>query len=247
MVNDIHERNDMLKKLLEGIDWKHTDFVLFNGDMVSSSRNEKQVFAGFMDTAVKMFAGKIPMYYARGNHETRAEYASYFPEYFPGPDGKLYYLFRQGPVAFIVLDSGEDKPDDDIEYSGIADFDNYRSEQKQWLRNAVNNPVFKDAPFKVAVMHIPPLRGWHGEVEVADKFAPILDKAGIDLMLCAHYHRFVRKDAGESGFGFPVIVNSNHAVVKVTADNQTLNMNITDADGKQVDQMKIKRNSRSQQ
>ena len=31
----------------------------------------------------------------------------------------LYYAFRQGPVYCIVLDTGEDKPDSDIEYAGI--------------------------------------------------------------------------------------------------------------------------------
>lgn len=239
MINDIHERNEMLKQLLKGTDWDKTDFVLFNGDMVSSSRSEEQVFAGFMDTAVKIFAGQVPMYYARGNHETRGEFAANFSSYFPGPNDKLYYIFRQGPVAFIVLDSGEDKPDNDIEYGGIADFDQYRSEQEAWLREAVNDPLFKDAPFKIAAMHIPPLRGWHGEVEVADKFGEILDKSGIDLMLCAHYHRFLRKNAGESDFKFPIIVNSNHAVVKVSATDKKLILKIVDADGSTVDTMEI--------
>lgn len=44
---------------------------------------------------------------------------------------------RQGPVCFIFLDTGEDKPDSDIEYSGITDYDRYRTEQAQWLAQAV--------------------------------------------------------------------------------------------------------------
>ena len=48
-----------------------TDFVLFNGDMLSFINSEDQLFKGFMDTAVRLFASEIPMYYARGNHETR--------------------------------------------------------------------------------------------------------------------------------------------------------------------------------
>lgn len=241
MVNDIHERNEMLKNLLKGTDWKNTDFVLFNGDMVSSSRSEEQVFAGFMDTAVKLFAGQIPMYYARGNHETRGEFASRFADYFPGAANKLYYVFRQGPVAFIVLDSGEDKPDDDIEYGGITDFDEYRTAQEKWLLDAVKDPLFANASFKLAVMHIPPLNGWHGEVEVANKFAKVLNDAGIDLMLCAHYHRFVRKNPGESGFNFPIIVNSNHAVIKATVNDRKFNMKIVDANGSIVDNLVIEK------
>lgn len=53
------------------IDFAKTDFVVFNGDMVSFSLNEDQIFSGFMDTAVSVFAKEIPMYYARGNHETQ--------------------------------------------------------------------------------------------------------------------------------------------------------------------------------
>ncbi len=239
MVNDIHERNDMLKTLLKGTDWSKTDLVLFNGDMVNSSRNEKQVLGGFMDTAVSLFAGQVPMYYARGNHETRGEFAGAFGRYFPGPNGKLYYIFRQGPVCFIVLDSGEDKPDSDIEYYGITDFDSYRSEQALWLKEVLQSRLFKEAPFKIAVMHIPPLRGWHGEVDVADKFVPLLNEAGIDLMLCAHYHRFFRKDPQPGAYNFPIIINSNHSVLKAIADSRELKISVVDAAGSMLDSITI--------
>ena len=76
--------------------------------------DEAQFFGGFMDTATNMFAGEVPAFFARGNHETRGAFSVNFPEYFPTNSGKLYYAFRQGPVYFIVLDCGEDKPDSDI-------------------------------------------------------------------------------------------------------------------------------------
>ena len=43
-------------------------------------------------------------------------------------------------MAFIVLDAGEDKPDDDVEYGGLADYDPYRLSQLSWLKEAVKRP-----------------------------------------------------------------------------------------------------------
>ncbi len=232
MVNDIHERSNVLRNLLSGTDWKQTDFVFFNGDMVNTTRSQEQIFTAFMDTAVSVFAGNVPMYYARGNHETRGPFASSFRRYFPGPEGKLYYIFRQGPVCFVVLDGGEDKPDSDIEYSGITAYDEYRTEQAEWLKTALQSKEFTEAPFKVAVMHIPPFRGWHGEEEVYQKFVPLLNKAGINLMLCAHYHRTLLHKADPAGHNFPVLVNSNNSVLRAYTEGKTMHLAIYDDNGK---------------
>ncbi|WP_333864815.1 metallophosphoesterase family protein, partial [Chitinophaga sp.] len=83
VVNDIHQQNDVMKKLLGQVDWNNNQLVFFNGDMQNNSRSEAQIFSSFMDTAISVFADRIPMYYARGNHETRGEFASQFPRYFP--------------------------------------------------------------------------------------------------------------------------------------------------------------------
>ncbi|MDR0749030.1 MAG: fibronectin type III domain-containing protein, partial [Tannerellaceae bacterium] len=71
MINDIHGRSDMMKTLLEIAEPTKNDLVFFNGDMVSSMNNEQGLFDGFMDVGVETFAKEIPMYYCRGNHETR--------------------------------------------------------------------------------------------------------------------------------------------------------------------------------
>jgi len=238
MLNDIHERNDVMASLLKDIDKDKPDLIFFNGDMVSNLLSEKQMFDGFMDTAVKLFASEIPMYYARGNHETRGNFAGSFPQYFPGPEGKLYYMFRQGPVCFIVLDSGEDKPDSDIEYSGITAYDEYRDEQAVWLKKALDSEVFKEAPFKVVISHIPALEGWHGQQEIIEKFVPLLNKAGIDVMLSGHLHRNLRTAPSEI-CNFPIVVNSNNSVLKVSADRQKMNLKVIDVKGALVDSLTI--------
>ncbi|MBX3239423.1 MAG: metallophosphoesterase [Chitinophagaceae bacterium] len=238
VVNDIHERNDVLKQLLSQVDLAKTGFVVFNGDMINASRSEEQVFAGFMDTATALFANEIPMYYARGNHETRGPFAAEFPKYFPGIGGNLYYMFTKGAACFIVLDCGEDKPDSDIEYSGITDMDNYRKEQAAWLTNTVQTDTFKKAKYKIAICHIPPTDGWHGNREVKNKWAPVLNDAGVDLFIAAHEHRH-RIQKPSDAIKFPVIVNSNNNIIKASISEKEARFRIFDTAGKLVDELVI--------
>ena len=290
MINDIHGRNDLLENLLNKGDYQSADFIFFNGDMVSDLQNEEQLFGGFMDTAIRLFAkekpmyyargnhetrgnfanafpkyftsptGKLyyllrrgpvcfvvldcgeekPMYYARGNHETRGNFANTFPKYFTSPTGKLYYLLRRGPVCFVVLDCGEDKPDSDIEYSDIVAFDQYRDAEADWLRGALKSPEFKDASFKVVILHMPPFGGWHGEEEMAQKFVPLLNEAKVDVVLCGHLHKYIHQPAG-NGVNFPIIVNANTMVVKAEADAGLLKMQIINEKGELVELIQLKK------
>lgn len=238
MVNDIHGKSDLLEKLVSHCDLKTTDMFLFNGDMVSIFNSEKEIFEGFMDKATELFASEIPMYYTRGNHETRGSFATAFQDYFSPKQEHIYYMFRQGPVCFVILDSGEDKPDSDLEYAGITVYDQYRTEQAEWLKGVLESKEYKEAPFKVVVCHIPPFGGWHGNEEVAEKFMPLLNNAGVDIMLCAHLHRYIRNDA-KGDVRFPIIVNSNNTVLKAEVDSRVLNIKILDTEGKEIDKLRI--------
>jgi len=239
IVNDIHGRNDVMKNLLGQLDWPETDLVFFNGDMANDLRSEEQLFAHYMDTATALFASEIPMYYARGNHETRGNFASAFPDYFPTTSGHLYYVFRRGPVCFVVLDCGEDKPDSDIEYSGIVTMDEYRTQQAEWLKEALQRPEYREAPYKVVVCHMPPFGGWHGEEEIARKFVPLLNAAGAQVMLSGHLHRHMKREAQPGNHQFPILVNSNNNMLKATADGQRLHIDVVDQSGKTIDSITL--------
>mgnify|MGYP000053226811 FL=1 len=240
MVNDIHGNNGLLENLVSKCDLKKTDFIIFNGDMVSVFNEENHIFNGFMDKATALFASEIPMYYTRGNHETRGAFATEFQRYFSPKEENIYYTFRQGPVCFVILDTGEDKPDSDIEYAGITVYDEYRSEQAEWLRQVLNSKEYKEAPFKVIVAHIPPIGGWHGNLEVENKFMPLLREAKPDLMLCGHLHRFVHQKA-TAETPFPIIVNSNTAVLKAAANSEELDVQVIDTEGKVLDRFSVKK------
>lgn len=244
VINDIHGRTADIPALLKVANYPQKDMVFFNGDMLSQLRNEEELFSGFMDVSIELFAKQIPMYYARGNHETRGLFATYFQDYFSPKEPHLYYMFRQGPVCFIVLDTGEDKPDTDIEYSGITDYDNYRTEQAEWLKTAVQSEEFLNAKFRVVIAHMPPQpikELWHGPQEVLEKFVPILNQAGIDVMLSGHLHRYIYCKP-DSQVQFPVVINSKDMVIDGQTQGDKLQMEIRDTKGALVDKIVLTAN-----
>ncbi|QGA26833.1 purple acid phosphatase family protein [Sphingobacterium zhuxiongii] len=238
ILNDIHGKNDVLTNLIGQADMAKTDFVVFNGDMVDALISEDQMFNGFMDTAIKLFASEKPMYYSRGNHETRGPFAVAYPQYFPTSSGELYYMFTQGEACFIVLDGGEDKPDTDIEYSGIVDMDFYRVQQAEWLAKAVESPAYKNARYKIVICHMPPMGGWHGMIDIERQFVPILNKAGAQIMISGHLHKHV-KQMPTAGVNFPILVNSNVNLVKAEITPQKAVFKVVDQQGKQVDEISL--------
>lgn len=239
MVNDIHADSAKFADLIRCFDAKKHDFVLFNGDMVSFMDTEDQIFGGFINQAAKVFATEKPFVMIRGNHESRGAAATKYMSYFPSSTGKPYYTFTDGPIFFIVLDGGEDKPDDDIEYSRTSFADDYRLEQAEWLKQVVATPEFKSAPFKVAVVHVPPvLDTWHGALHAKSVIVPILNAAGIDLMLSGHHHVLRYAEAGKEGADFPVLINSHDTSVEVSADKSNMNLTIRNRAGETVKTLK---------
>lgn len=209
VVNDMHEHDSVFRELFRDAKQKY-DFVCFNGDMTTCIDSEEDLFKHYLASASELFAAETPLYVARGNHENRGVYAIRYMDYFPSSSGCPYYAFRQGPAFFIVLDSGEDKPDSDIRNLNLMLSDRFREEEAEWLRGVVASPEFKAAPVKIVFCHMPPNpTGWHGSAEVSRLFVPILNRAGIDLMLSAHTHRYSLDEAGKRGCEFPVLCNPN--------------------------------------
>lgn len=233
VINDMHANNDRIHHLLDGVNWTETEFAIFNGDMVSWMDSEQQVFEGFVNTACDIFAKEIPFYMSRGNHESRGKFASEFLNYFPTPTGLPYYTIKRGPMFFIILDGGEDKPDNDIEYYGTAAFDDYREREAEWLSEVLKSQDFKSSPFKVVVTHVPPVNDtWHGPLHANRLFLPLLNKAGIDLMLCAHLHEYVYSPAGTVGANFPILINSNREILNIDASDKQMNVTVKDESGR---------------
>lgn len=235
IVNDIHQNGQLLNSLFSRLNSASLDFMVLNGDMVNRMDSLPQMYDGILNAASSTFARTIPFYFVRGNHETRGNGYEAFTRLFSTPTGLPYYSFTAGPVAFLVLDAGEDKPDSDIEYSGLARFDDYRTAQARWLAEQVESPRWRDALYRVVLIHVPvrPV-GWHGGIDLAAKFLPLLNKAGVDIMLSGHYHSHHYFESGTEGRNFPLLVNSNNHVLDVKADATSLNITELDANGNAV-------------
>ena len=246
MVCDIHGRDSIYRLLLDGAGRARPDFVCLNGDMLTQIEDEAQLLDGYLRTTGEVLGtAGIPIVVTRGNHENRGSHASRFLDYFPTPTGETYYGFRQGPAYFLVLDGGEDKPDSDIRYYGLAASDAYRAQEAAWLERAVRSEEFRSAEYRIVLIHMPPdAEGWYGCRETARLFVPILNRAGIDLMLCGHYHRLDYIDDGSHGTDFPILVNSDRDRVAVTAGPQGIGIEVTDTSGKTIRRHRIGKRNR---
>lgn len=231
---DIHDRADKLSKYLQSNAIEKQDCYFLNGDIMGYIVEERQLFSSFLDTCVSNFASEIPFFYARGNHETRGKFARQLKDYLEFPDDRYYYAQTIGPVRFIVLDGGEDKPDDSKEYSGLVDFDPYRLEELDWLKKEVVSDEFKDATVKVVIIHMPIIerkKNWYGMAFLAEHFGPVLQEAGIDLMISGHTHQNAWIDAKKSGFDYPVMISSNNNYIEAEVTKDEISLILKSVDG----------------
>ena len=213
VVTDVHERSEVLDTLLQRVPLESLDMVFYSGDMLNWIGSEERIFNGFLDVSVNRFASEKPFIYVRGNHETRGPNARELFSYFPHSSGKYYYAFSHGNVRFVIMDSGEGKVDNHPVYAGLTDFDQYRTEQEQWLRKEVQSNDFKNAQYKIVIFHIPPFTNsqGHGGIDVTEKWGPVLNDANIDLLICGHHHRY------SSGTTLQKIVPAtDHALTSIT-------------------------------
>ena len=213
--NDIHLRTAKYSALASQVDSAGTDFLFLNGDIASAGNYVLDTAVRYELEPIEALTPGIPVFFGRGNHEGRGDNVTLFADIFPCREpAPFYYTFRQGPVAFIVLDAGETGKKRSILYSGSDVYEEYLLSQMDWAEKAVKSPLFKKAPVKVCILHVPMidhpdksdylLQRWLNR-----HFVPILNKAGIDLIIGADLHEFMLCEAGTMGADFPIIVNDD--------------------------------------
>lgn len=207
ILNDIHDRPESFQQILQ-YHQPNADFIFLNGDMFNWQKDEQQLIDHLISPLVKAAGINVPFILSRGNHETRGAFARDLHRYFNGVDEKYYYSFTHGPMYIIVLDSGEDKADDHPEYAGIVDFDSYRERQKHWLEKEVQKPEFKNARYKIVFSHIPLFYAGngHGVQHCRELWAPILNKAKINVLISGHTHVYGVHPPQAGEHDYPVII-----------------------------------------
>ncbi|WP_316823104.1 FN3 domain-containing metallophosphoesterase family protein [Pedobacter gandavensis] len=239
MLNDIHDRPNSICHLLDLNKGNATDFVFFNGDIFDYQADEQQIITNMLQPCVDKFAKNTPFVYVRGNHETRGKFAREFPAYFDHVGNTSFTL---GPVRFVILDTGEDKEDSHPVYAGIVDFDQYRLEQAAWLENEINRKEFKNAAFRVVLMHIPPRYSGdaHGAVHCTELFEPIMNRGKVDLVLSGHTHKYKVNPPAKGLNNYPIIIGGGpkdgfRTLTKIKANKKQIQVSMLDDSGKQIE------------
>ncbi|HUX95212.1 MAG TPA: FN3 domain-containing metallophosphoesterase family protein [Bacteroidales bacterium] len=241
VLTDMHERGAVLDTLLQINPVDSLDMMFFDGDILNWIGSEERIFQNFLDISVASFAKRIPMIVTRGNHETRGPNARELFKYFPHSSGKYYFAFSHGDVRFVIMDSGEDKPDTHPVYAGLVDFDQYRTEQAQWLKKEIQGEEFLKSKYKIVLFHIPPFSGRnkHGAGDITEKWGPILNEANIDILICGHHHVFDRIDKTDGRNNFPILVLGNNMILQTNVANEKLSFSIKNTKGEKVDEFEI--------
>ncbi len=218
MLGDAH--GDAARTLAAAENAGDFDFLIVNGDINESV--SLRHLAPAHNIAAALTGGSRPVVYARGNHELRGAVSELLPQYIPTQNGNTYYTFRLGSVWGIVLDCGEDKPDDHGEYGGYARFHPFRLAQTDFLRRVVKHAKTEfNAPgvtTRIAVVHtqFPCVQEPTFDIErpLYQRWCDLLGKMGTDVILSAHAHRFCVLRPGDAGLRLktpcPLVVGAEH-------------------------------------
>jgi hypothetical protein len=241
--NDTHENPETLKALDTLTNALQPDFMLWNGDQSNDVHFERDMAGQFLTPAGLAIADRWPLAYVRGNHDVRGPAALALPDFTGTPDDRYYYGFRSGPLAAIVMDTGEDKPDDSPYLSGMGAFQKMQREQAEWLREFVKAPWFREAPHKVLFCHIPlwfdhpkiPNKRFKGAAFCRDLWLPALMEAGVNLVISGHTHDYLWMPVKE---GQPLAQLIGGApqpkfatFIQGTATRESLSLKMTKLDG----------------
>ncbi len=192
--NDTHENDETIAALHKQTAELKPDFLLWNGDQSNDCHFERDMSGQFLTPSGLAIADQWPLAYVRGNHECRGPAAWSLPEFTGSQNGEFYYGFRSGPIAALVMDTGEDKPDSHQAYGGTAAYARFQETQARWLTEIVKNEWFRSAPHKVLFCHIPlwirrQKSGVFGGHSLCRKlWSPTLIDAGIKLVISGHTH-----------------------------------------------------------
>jgi len=179
------------------------DLLVLAGDIASHLERTSDIEL-ILKIAHGITGGSRAVIYARGNHEVKGDVANSLYRYVGSKDEAFYYTFRLGPVFGIVLDLGEDHPDDWWEYYGTAHFEDYRNIQTEFLNQVLSDGNYLDpsVEFKLAICHMPVTYvsshdGKDGQdslflEEIRQEWTTLLNTLDPDLMISGHLHELMQ-------------------------------------------------------
>lgn len=152
--NDTHDHEGTIQALHHSRR-EEDDFLFWNGDLSNNVEDRALLPELYVSPKKVDLAEGPPILLSRGNHDVRGVWANKMTDYVDFPRGRPFYSFRTGPVAVLVLDTGEDKPDSHFSFGGVAAFEPLIREQAEWLESEIQKPGICDAPYRIVFCHIP--------------------------------------------------------------------------------------------
>ncbi len=238
--NDIHSNMIMFHKLHDIVETKPYDLVIFNGDCFDDVEIENDIVGRLNAYTPRIKSDEIPSIFIRGNHETRGEYSQHLWEYLGRMGGRSYSSFSMGDTRFVLLDCGEDKPDDHWVYYDMNDFTQHRLDQAEFLKKELKSKAFRKANKRVLIHHIP-LFGENLDkyTPCSELWIPIIEKAPFNVSLNAHTHRFELIEKGIEKNNFPVVIGggnreSTGTVMILDKKGKTLRLEVYNVAGEKL-------------
>lgn len=239
MISDTHGKWKSYEMHASHLKANPPGLLLWNGDATNTTQDKATAVEIFLDPPIPSaeFAAEVPMSFVSGNHDYRGSWISKINEVLLPRlqsertsdfwDLKWNFAERLGDMAIIGMDTGEDKPDAHPKWFGLANFEPYRKAQAKWLEQAFARPEIASAKFKVLFCHIPlyaapdhpdyshdgvkvdPHDWAYWSRECYNLWNPIMEKAGVQLVVAGHKHRY-RHDLPSPGRRWHQVVGGGH-------------------------------------
>lgn len=205
--NDLHENQDTYNFLCDTLRKAGIapDFVVFNGDCLPEPYDREHAIRMIHNLADPIGGAQVPIFFIRGNHEIRNFYSAGMHRLIGYPNDKTYGGISWGDTRFMVLDCGEDKPDDHREYAGFNDFTRLRAEETDFIRQELKSAAFRKAKRRILISHIPIFGNDDKYQPCRDAWAPLLKSQPFSLAVFAHTHQFKYAGRDLEGATFPVL------------------------------------------
>lgn len=235
VMNDTHAQWKPFAMVTEKMRELRAPVTIWNGDATNTSRTlEDNVKIFLKPGSGTGYGADTAILFNNGNHDFRGQANIYLDQVMmtrlPSERSprdwalKRNFAIRQGDIALIGLDTGEDKPDFHPAAGGATRFEPYRAAQVPWLEDQFKRPEIAQAPFVVAFVHIPifdpdpnanpgilleDYAAW--QKQAAELWGPVLTRNGVQLVIAAHQHRY-RFDPALPGRSWAQIVGGGPSV-----------------------------------
>lgn len=239
VLNDLHDHPGTIRALQQLVSRLPHDFVVFNGDCLAEPADADHAIR-IVTRLTEAFGGaEKPLFFVRGNHEIRNAYSAGMTSLIEYPGGHTYGAFSWGDTRFVMLDCGEDKPDDHWVYAGLNDFTQFRAEQLDFLQRELKSREFRRATRRILIHHVPLWGNTDDYRPCSEMWCPVLERAPFDVDLAAHTHEFKYYDKGRVGNPCPVYVGGGYetqaaTLCILTKKGKHLQMRVLNAQGKEL-------------